>query len=105
MSIKKYIFVDGFLKFNPEFQLQSKNKLIIWILTAHNNVNKFNNKEKITLKQFYDFYNKNYKMDVKNETCNKTCGLKHKPINNNNDFKGLSVILFGIVIALSLIII
>lgn len=88
-----------------DYILQSKNNLITWILSAHNNVKKINNKNKITLKEFYNFYNKNYKMDVKNETCSKTCGLKHKPLNNNNDFKGLSIILFGIIIALSLIII
>lgn len=94
--IEKYPLNDDILK--------SKYNLIIWILTAHNNVKKINNNNKITLKNFYNFYNKQYKMDVKNDTCTTSCSIKHKPIYNNN-YKIISVILFGIIIALSLYII
>jgi hypothetical protein len=54
-------------------------------------------------------------MDVKKETCKVTCGFKQNPTNTANitnttnakskyDFKIISIVLFGIVIALSLVV-
>jgi len=94
--------------------LQSKENLIKWFLGAHNNINRINNKKLITLEEFYLYYNKKFNMDVKKDTCKITCDLKQnipnlKKVNNTNntnntknDFKIISIILFGIVIALSL---
>ena len=39
--------------------LESKDNFIIWILAAHNNIRKMQNKKDITLKEFYNYYNKN----------------------------------------------
>ena len=90
-----------------DYVLNSKDNLIKWVLGAHNNVNKINNKNNITLEEFYSYYNKKFNMDVKKDTCKVTCGLKkNEPIVNNSpggfDFKFISIILFGIVISLSL---
>jgi len=96
---------------NPldEYVLQSRDNLIKWILNAHNNVNKNNNKKYIGIEEFYSFYNSKYKMDVKKDTCKNTCGFKNVNDKSNNiiqkkdpNYKVLSIILFGIVIALSL---
>jgi len=103
--ITKYPLNDNILK--------SKNNLIRWILSAHNNVNRINNKSEITLQEFYSYYNKKFNMNVKKDTCKVTCGLKQsepiiKPINNNitktnkYDFRLISIFLFGIIVALSL---
>jgi hypothetical protein len=75
--------------------LESKDNFIIWILAAHNNIRK----NKISLKEFYDYYNEKYKLDVKNSTCKVSCSLTN---NNINDEIKLSTVLFAIIIALSL---
>ena len=87
--------------------LSSKENLIIWILNAHNNVNRINSKKRIELKDFYEYYNDKYKMDVKTETCKVKCGLNNPEIKENfvdniYDFKLISIVLFGIVVSLSL---
>jgi hypothetical protein len=100
---------SDYLKLNPlsDSVLSSKENLVIWILNAHNNVNKINSKKRIQLSDFYEYYNNKYKMDVKTETCKIKCGLD-KPTTNENfgdniyDFKMISIILFGLVISLSL---
>ena len=88
--------------------LESKDKLIKWFLGVHNNVNRINNKSEISLEEFYSYYNKKFNMNVKNDTCKVTCGLKqiepntNQNISNKYDFKLISIVLFGIIIALSL---
>ncbi len=113
--IKKYPLNDTILK--------SKDNLILWILSAHNNVRKINNQKQISLKEFYDFYDEIYKTDVKLVGCKDKCELttlpdkvfkikEHMKQNSNvelyatqntpNNF--LSFVFFGIIIALSLFI-
>jgi hypothetical protein len=122
---------NQYLTSNPldDAILSSKKKLIIWILNAHNNVNKINNKKIITLDEFYLYYNTKYNINVIKDTCKTTCGLKQpniiqqKPNSNSNsnsnsnpnsnpnsnsklnpnlNYKYISIILFGFVIALGL---
>ena len=81
--------------------LSHKKYLIMWLLHAHNNVNKINNKNEIKLKEYYDYYNLKYNMDVTKDTCMDTCDINLiKPKKYN--FKSLSIIFFGIIIGLSL---
>jgi len=91
--------------------LKSKDNLILWILTAHNNVNKINGKKPIILDEFYKYYNKIYKTDVKINTCKDKCKLTNLPNNfmksdnknqSSTDYKFISILLFGIIIALNL---
>lgn len=98
--------------------LNSKDNLIIWILGAHNNVNKINNSRIFKLKEFYSYYNNKYQMDVQKDTCTTTCGLKNNNTNditnditndNTNDnstklqlYKFIPIILFGMIITLGL---
>jgi hypothetical protein len=82
--------------------LSSKDNLIRWILNAHNNI-RINNP--IKLEEYYSYYNNKYNIDVKKDTCKSTCGLKHPLQDNNiddNKYKFISIILFGIIIAISL---
>lgn len=83
--ITKYPLDDNILK--------SKNNLILWILNAHNNVNKINGKNMITLEQFKQYYDQKYK-----DTCS-SCKPIKKSIVNMNVF---GIIVFGIIIALGL---
>lgn len=98
--INKYPLTDNILS--------SRLKMIIWILGAHNNVNRMNNKNNITLDKFNKYYNDKYKMDVNNDTCKikcglnlnskpakKTCDISNSNSNANNPFVFL-IILFGI---------
>ncbi len=110
---------EQYLEQNPldDSILSSKDKLIKWILGARNNVSKINGTKQIKLEEFYNYYNAKFKMDVRNDTCTNKCGLKNKsssvypiyayPNPNHNqttafDYKLISIILFGIIIALSL---
>jgi hypothetical protein len=114
--INKYPLNDTILK--------SKDNLILWILSAHNNVRKINNQKQISLKEFYEFYNEVYKTDVKLVGCKDKCELTalpdkifktkehmrqyninsqtnlHNKTSISNNF--FSFIFFGIIIALSL---
>jgi hypothetical protein len=111
--INKYPLNDTILK--------SKENLILWILSAHNNVRKINNQKQISLKEFYEFYNNIYKTDVKLVGCKDKCELTTLPDkmfktkehmkqdshiesytkqNSPNNF--FSLIFFGVIIALSL---
>ena len=83
--ITKYPLNDNILK--------SKDNLILWILNAHNNVNKINGKNMITLEQFKQYYDQKYK-----DSCS-SCKPIKKPISNMNVF---GIIMFGMIIALSL---
>lgn len=99
-----------YLKSNPlnDTILKSKDNLIKWLLGAHNNVNHINNTKIISLKDFYTYYNTQYKINVKKDTCLNTCGLKnintYHSFESNNNYKYISIILFGIIIALGLFI-
>ncbi len=84
-----------------DFILSNKKYLIMWLLHAHNNVNKINNKKEITLKDFYKYYNLKYNIDVQKDTCIDTCDINSIKTKKYN-FKYISVILFAIIIALSL---
>ena len=81
--------------------LSSRDKLIIWILKAHNNVKTINKKKHISLSEFYSFYNTKYNKDVRNYSNIQSCNLKQNN-NNKNDNNNIIIILFGIIIALSL---
>jgi hypothetical protein len=83
-----------------EHILKSKDNLIIWILGAHNNINKLNNKKLITLDEFYSYYDNTYKMNVKKDSCKIACEIKKDCINNNSNI--LSIIIVGIIISISL---
>jgi len=48
--------------------LSSKEKLIKWILAAHNNVRKMQNKKEITLNEFFDFYIRENKLEINKTT-------------------------------------
>jgi len=103
---------NKYLKSNPldENILKSKDNLVEWFLKAHNNVNKINDKKKISLEEMFFYYNNKYNMDVKKDTCKVTCGLQQNNLSNdskkdNYDYKIISIILFGIIIALSLFLI
>jgi hypothetical protein len=111
----RYHFNQYMIKYPlNDYILNSKDKLIKWLLHAHNNINKINNKYEISLKDFYSYYNKKFNMDIKNDTCNKKCNLKQielniQDFNNINpvklikyNFKYVFIILFGILIALGL---
>jgi len=74
--------------------LSSKQKLIEWILNAHNNIKKNNNQTELTMNNFYNYYNTQYNNDVKQNKCSSKC-IK-KP---NNIF---STILYGIIISITL---
>lgn len=96
------IHFNEYLNTNPltDTILESKENLINWVLIAHNRIRT----KDIKLEEFYNYYNDKYKINVQNDTCKITCGLKqptnlYKP---NNNYKYLSVVLFGIVIGLSL---
>ena len=99
--IKKYPLNDNILK--------SKDNLIIWILSAHNNVNKINkNNKNIKVDDFFKFYNDEYKTDVTVNTCKTKCEMpkEYNMINDNicysDNYKMLSIVLFGILITLGL---
>jgi len=98
------IHFNEYLMTNPldEQILSSKENLINWILIAHNRIRK----KSIKLEEYFSYYNDRYNMNVKNETCKSTCGLKQSNYHNNNNniirYKFISIILFGIIIALSL---
>lgn len=120
--IKKYPLNNNILK--------SKDNLILWILTAHNNVKKINGEKQIKLEDFYKYYNNMYKTDVKINGCKDKCALTNLPnnlisrkeselntnnINNtvfrehmnekitvSNNYKFISILFFGVIIALSL---
>jgi hypothetical protein len=82
--------------------LSSKDQIIKWILSAHNNISI---DRQITIDDYYKYYNDKYNIDVKNDNCISTCGLKqsNKHYNqNSNMYKILSIFLFAIIIALSL---
>jgi len=98
---------NQYLKRNPlnDKILSSKDKLINWILGARNNVNQINGKKEIKIEEFYKFYNDKFKIDVRNDTCTNTCGLKqnsNKVSKEIYNYKFLSIVLFGIIISLSL---
>jgi hypothetical protein len=112
--------------------LQSKDNLILWLLSAHNNVKKINGQKKIKLSEFYEFYNKMYKTDVKLNGCKDKCALTSLPdiyaktkIHTQSDIQSdeqthtqsdkqthtqsdkqthnfISILFFGIIVALSL---
>uniref|UniRef100_A0A6C0GZE6 thiol oxidase n=1 Tax=viral metagenome TaxID=1070528 RepID=A0A6C0GZE6_9ZZZZ len=48
--------------------LASKKYLIKWILDAHNHVRKNQNKKQISLKEFYDYYTRENKLEINEET-------------------------------------
>lgn len=113
--MKCRIHFKEFLKRFPlnDHILSHKKYLIMWFLHAHNNVNRIKEVERkstnapsipikeIKLKDYYDYYNQKYNMNVKKDTCIDTCDINSiKPKQYN--FKSISVILFGIIIALSL---
>ena len=85
--------------------LSSKEKIIKWILSAHNNVSK---DKQITIDDFYVYYNDKYSIDVKNDNCISTCGLKqtnnhyNQHLINDQIYQLLSIFSFAIIIALSL---
>jgi hypothetical protein len=85
--------------------LSSKYNLIIWMLSAHNNVKRMNNKKQITLKKFYKYYNKMYNMDVTNNTCKESCMTDNAHFMNNYNYVNLTILIIGIIIAVSLYII
>ena len=78
--------------------LNSKENLIKWILTAHNNVRN----KKINIEEFYSYYNDKYNINVKKDACKKTCGLKQVNNYNTNYYKYFSIVLLAIIIGLSL---
>ena len=101
------IHFNEYLMSNPlnDQILSSKDNLINWILTAHNRIRN----KSIGLEEFYSYYNNKYNINVQKETCKTTCGLKqynnlHNNHNNHNikQYKLISILLFGIIIALSL---
>ena len=80
--------------------LNSKETLIDWILNVHNKIrNKIISKE-----EFYTYYNDKYKVNVKSDTCQTTCGLKqyNNHSNSNNHYKYISIFFLAVIIALSL---
>ena len=83
--ITKYPLNDNILK--------SKDSLLLWILNAHNNVNKINGKNIITFEQFKEYYDQKYK-----NACS-SCKPIKKPIVTMNVF---GIIVFGIIVALGL---
>lgn len=89
---------DHFKQYITEYPLdddilKSKDSLLLWILNAHNNVNKRNGKNIITLEQFKEYYDQKYK-----DTCS-SCKPTKKNIVNMNVF---GIIMFGMIIALGL---
>lgn len=98
--IKKYPLNDKILS--------SKDNLIMWILSAHNNVKKINNNKKITLKKFYKYYNKMYDMDVSNNTCKESCMVDNTnfiSFMSNYNYVNLTILIVGVIIAVCLYII
>ena len=95
------IHFNEYLLDNPlnDHILSSKDNLINWILGAHNRIRD----KPIRLEDFFSYYNNKYNINVKNDACISTCGLKQpNNYNNNNKYKLISILLFGIIIALSL---
>jgi hypothetical protein len=45
-----------------------KKKLVNWILDCHNNVRKSQNKDLLTLDDFYNYYSKQINLDINRET-------------------------------------
>jgi hypothetical protein len=87
-----------------DYILSSKKNMITWILNAHNNVP---DSIRITIDEYYAYYNNKYNIDVQNDNCVSTCGVKqinnHMLKNKNEEkYKFLSIILFGIIVSLSL---
>ena len=88
--------------------LKSKERFIIWILSAHNNVKKVNNSKNISIENFYKFYNKQYNTE-NNGKCTTVCGLD-KPIVENHlstfdtqKLNNLHVLLYGFITTICLI--
>lgn len=58
--------------------LSKKENMIKWILNIHNNVRKKDeNKIEISVKQFFEYYNKEYDENNKKNNKNKECNLKY----------------------------
>ena len=100
------IFIKKIVK---DLKYLPKDNLIIWVLSAHNNVNKINkNNKNITVDDFYKFYNDEYKIDVTVNTCKTKCEMpkEYNMINESNcdsdNYKMLSIVLFGVLITLGL---
>jgi len=85
--------------------LKSKNNLILWLLTAHNNIKKINGEKEIKLKEFYDYYNKVYKTDIKLDGCNDKCKLTELPTNllvDDQEISLFTICCIGFIIGLCL---
>ena len=94
------IHFNDYINKNPltDEILSSKEKLIKWILSSHNNIRD----KQIDIEEFYLYYNDKYNINVKIDACKKKCGLKQYNNHNPNYYKYISIILLGIIVALSL---
>lgn len=61
-NLKKYPLTDKVLS--------SKDNMIIWILSVHNNVKKDSKKIPISIKQFFEYYDKQYDEKRNKKVCN-----------------------------------
>jgi hypothetical protein len=86
--------------------LETKERLIEWIIDLHNSVNQSLNKPTISIKDFYAFYNNKYHLNVKNETCKITCGVPKQTISickkKDQKLNFMIILIFGAIVALSL---
>ncbi len=64
------VHFNEYVSYNPlnDKILSSKEKLIKWILEAHNNVRRMQNKKEISLNEFFDYYIRENKLQIDRNT-------------------------------------
>jgi hypothetical protein len=57
--------------------LSTKENMIKWVLNVHNNVRRDANKIPISIKQYFEYYNKQYDDNYNNNKISKDCNFKY----------------------------